>query len=549
MKQSKLLALVLLIVLLLCSCGTTQTTSETGSEALLSSTALPQTMRVLYSSKDSLNPYSCSTLQNRILSQLLFDPLYKLNANYEPVACLAEKAEVKGNTCTISLKSALFSDGTAVTAADVVFSFEKAKASATKYASALSSINKAVASGQSVTFTLTKNDPYCLNLLTFPILKSGSDSLKNNDNKSLPPIGCGRYIFNNETAVLTLNSNYYAQKPKVQQILTVDCPDDESILEAVESQMVDLYFTELSGSEIPKMNGVAKNVSQNHLVFLGVNPDGALQNVYLRQAVSALLDRTALCKEAYYSKAEPAVGLFLENWTPVQNRQTIQKQQNLQTAAQNMNLAGYTAKNSEGLYLNSKHSPLTLTLLVNKENTYRTAAAKLLVKQLKTGGITVALKELDYNQYKSAISAGHYDLYLSEVRIEDNMNPGSLSELKSGTLLTGGTLSSSNATTASGSSSQLSGTTSSGNENSSNSSTAISSAASTSSAEPVQEITLTTAAACNGFYNGTLQITDIVTAFTAELPVIPVLFKSGLAIYSTDFGALTPTVTDLFYGI
>ena len=46
-----------------------------------------------------------------------------------------------------------------------------------------------------------------------------------------------------------------------------------------------------------------------------------------------------------------------------------------------------------------------------------------------------------------------------------------------------------------------------------------------------------------------MQITDIVTAFTAELPVIPVLFKSGLAIYNNGFEGLTPTVTDLFYGI
>lgn len=549
MKQAKVLALLLAVAVFVCGCGKAETASAPTSPTESTAAGLPGSMRVLYSSKDTLNPYSCVTLQNRIVCQLLFDPLYKLNTAYSPVACLTGSAKVQGTACTVTLKSAKFSDGSAVSPADVVFSFEKAKSSGTKYASALSTVSKAVAEGNSVRFTLTRTDPYCLNLLTFPILKSGSDNLKNNDNKSLPPIGCGRYIFNSSTAELTANSGYYGTAPGVSKIETVDCPDNESMIEAVESQMADLYYTELSTSDIPKMNGVAKNVPQNHLVFLGVNATGALQNVYLRQAVSAAIAREKLCRDAYYSKAEPAAGLFPESWALVQNRQTIEKQQNLEISAQNLALAGYTEKNSSGLYLTRQKKPLTLTLIVNKENTYRTAAARLLVTQLKAAGITLQLREESYSQYTADIAAGRYDLYLSEIRLEDNMDPGCLAELASGTLLSGGSTSSGKAasSTASGSSKPV---TASGSAVSSAAASGSSATQSTAtSSAPVQEITLTTANACKGFYSGTLQITDIVTAFTAELPVIPVLFKCGLAIYNNGFEALTPTVTDLFYGI
>ena len=137
------------------------------------------------------------------------------------------------------------------------------------------------------------------------------------------------------------------------------------------------------------------------------------------------------------------------------------------------------------------------------------------------------------------------------------MDPGCLAELYSGNLLSGKAVPSSSAASSAAQSSSGSG--SSKNQSSQSAAGSASgfdaqgsagtTASSATSSAPVQEITLTTANACKGFYGGTLQITDIVTAFTAELPVIPVLFKSGLAIYNNGFEGLTPTVTDLFYGI
>ena len=47
---------------------------------------------------------------------------------------MAQSAEVKGKECTVSLKSRYFSDGTALTAEDVVYSFNLAKKSNTEYA-------------------------------------------------------------------------------------------------------------------------------------------------------------------------------------------------------------------------------------------------------------------------------------------------------------------------------------------------------------------------------------------------------------------------------
>ena len=64
------------------------------------------------------------------------------------------------------------------------------------------------------------------------------------------------------------------------------------------------------------------------------------------------------------------------------------------------------------------------------------------------------------------------------------------------------------------------------------------------------KITLTTKDAYKGFYSGKYTLQDLITAFTAELPVIPICFKNGLVIYSDRFGdGITPSKTELFHGI
>ena len=56
--------------------------------------------------------------------------------------------------------------------------------------------------------------------------------------------------------------------------------------------------------------------------------------------------------------------------------------------------------------------------------------------------------------------------------------------------------------------------------------------------------------AYKGFYNGTYTLQDLITAFNAELPIIPICFKNGMVIYSDRFGdGITPSTTELFHGI
>ena len=97
---------------------------------------------------------------------------------------------------------------------------------------------------------------------------------------------------------------------------------------------------------------------------------------------------------------------------------------------------------------------------------------------------------------------------------------------------------------------------SSGSSNKTNTTSSTASTSNSSNASSTEEIlnpgeiTLTSFEAYKGFYNGEYNLTDLITAFNAELPVIPICFKNGMVIYSDRFGnGISPSTTELFHGI
>ena len=163
------------VVLLLSICGCAQ--SEGGGDNLDNPSAKPddklasQTISLLYSYSDSFNPYLAKTSANRAIASLLYDSLVMTDNNFEPVNVLASSVEIDNKTCTVKLKTATFSDGSAVTADDVVYSYNTAKASARYTHNFYEVASVSVLDTKTVVFNLSQCDPYFANLLTFPIVK------------------------------------------------------------------------------------------------------------------------------------------------------------------------------------------------------------------------------------------------------------------------------------------------------------------------------------------------------------------------------------------
>ena len=523
MKKIMALLTALCCVIMFCGCADKGNNSSGGGNNSDNAAAGENYISLAYSSTDSFNPYTANNSLNRELATLLFDPLFKVDENFNLINVLAESGDVSGATCRVVIKKAFFSDGTAVTAQDVVYSFNAAKQNSSRYAAQLATVSSAKAENDTtVIFNCDKSDAYILNLLTFPIIKSGSDELKNEDNVSLPPIGCGRYILNTEHNKLLKNSNWYGGEVSIAEIRLVNAPDEESLSHSVEIGAVDMYYTDLSDCNILRMSGNRFNVTLNNLVYVGVNlQNDILKNTYMRQAISAVLNRERICETAYFTNAVPATGVFNPLWEQVQTIQSIQSSSNSEIAIENLKKIGYNDKSSAGYWVNANGSEISLRLLVNKENSFRNNAAGLIVSQLSAVGIKVVLESVPYDTYLQRLKDGQFDLYLAEVNILDNMD---VSEL----LCEGGSV--------------AYGIKYEKTETDDKSDADVNDTTETPVATLQQVI--------EGFYSGKNNVSDIAAMAISEMPIIPVCYRTGILFCSSKIGTdVNCFSSDIFYSV
>lgn len=494
MKIRLFLSLLLCFSMLFCtSCkGGTNSDSDSGISSDIGQSGIGD-ICLPFDSADSLNPYAAKTKLNKTVCQLLFDPLFYLNDNYETVCVLAESVDTVGDICTVRLKSVNFSDGSTLSANDIVYSFNAAKNSGGRYAVLLSSIVSAEArDDQTVIFKNNSSDPYVKNLLTFPIFRSGTDKLKDADNVELVPVGCGKFTVNEEKTQLIQNPNWHGGELKISTIKLQNTPDTESLSHAIETNTINMYYTDLSDCNIPSMSGSRTDIVSNTLVYLGVNyRSDLLSNSVIRHAISLSIDRNKLCSGAYFNTAVPANGIYNPNISELSKIQSILPVANSQLSIENLNKIGYNSINSDG-YLVSQGNELAIRLLVNSENRFKLGAANMIVSQLESCGIHIILESVPYTQYVERLSAGNFDLYLAEVNISDNMDMRPL-------LTEGGSVAYGIVNTV---------------------------------GERNNDGLISLQKMFGDFYSVGGQLVDIAATAVSELPVIPLCYKTGALLYS-----------------
>ncbi len=423
--MKKIICLALSLTLIICFCGCRQNPTNSSSEGNI--TVVPslssdeKTISLLYSYSDSLNPYTAKTAANREISTLLYDSLIKTDNNFEPIYVLAESAEIADKICTVKLRDAVFTDGNAVTADDIIYSYNTAKASSQYMHNFYEVVSVLAVDSKTVAFKLSQNDPYFINLLDFPIIKSGTSGITDADGKELAPIGCGRYYLAEDGLSFKLNKKYYGKKSVIESIKLINSPDAASTSHYVEVGATAVYYTE--GDNIVRMSGKKTEVNLNRFIYIGVNGAyGSLQTKEMRYAISSAIDRDAICQTAYYNNAVAATGYFNPSFKATKALQSIDSKPNSKITVENLSKIGYNSMNSNGFYANASGNNPVFTLLVNSENSSRVAAANLIASQCKTAGIQINVIQCSYEQYVARLESGAFQLYLGEVQLLDNMD-------------------------------------------------------------------------------------------------------------------------------
>ena len=424
-KRLITLLLALALAAGLCACGPdapdeSETTVPPVTEPSRDTLTLP------FARQDVLNPYALTAALNRELVTLLYEGLFLTDETWKAQSVLAEKIEQTAPlTWLVTLKAGrVFHNGAEVAAADVVYSFNKARATP-DYQARLADISKCAASEEGVEFTLRSANQYVAANLDFPIVPAGSAEtglLPEAQggylfNKTSTPPGTGRYkLAKREDAfVLEYDSRHPGPAPQLTTIELYGTHASAALLYGLEMGNYQFVYDNLNDGQVARVNAAAMRVPTTNLIYLGYNAGrGALQESGVRAALGACLNKTALLNEAFQGYARPADTPFPPGWHGV-DEGDFAKPFNAAGARKALEDLGYT-EIKDGVR-GSRYRQLKFTLLVNGDSPAKLAAARAVKAQLGAFQIAVDVQAQPEAQYLATVRGGWFDMYVGEVRL------------------------------------------------------------------------------------------------------------------------------------
>lgn len=477
--------------------------SSQASSASLQAASKPTIFSLPVVFAQDMNPLTSSCMLNVTLWPLLYDSLTQPDATFTARQGLAASVSNSGATMTVQLRGGVkFSDGSALTAQDVAYSYSLVKTTPSSYFYGnVSNIVSVTPQGSgTVVFSLAAPDALAQNLLDIPIVKSGSGPAART-----PPVGSGPYTFstNQFSGTLSVNKSWYGGGTfGFQTIALVNMPSSDAVLGSLKIGEINYLYTDYGNGAVPTANLESKAVNLNRMVFMGVNSAHALTaDAHVRKAISFALDRQSLSDDAFSSQALPTDLPYNPDWAGGAKPTGAELGAQLDKAGAELAAAGFTSQNIGGVVTKAGGAtPLQLTLLVNSGDQQMTAAAGQIKVELAKAGVGVTINAQPFNAYVAALQAGSYDLYLGNLSLAADMD---LSPL----LASGGTA---------------------------------------AYGVPANSATL---AAFNAWRAGGA-LSALTTAFTGEMPFIALCFKTGSVTFTPGLsGTVTPTVQNVFYGI
>lgn len=412
----KALCLVTAILLLFCSCTAKTDTPDEQQQPIYEDKASPEIVQITlpYSQSDSLNPFFATGVENSALAFLYCQPLFEVKSDYSAEPVLAESYSIAENRISVTLKSALFSDGSAVTARDVVYSFNLAKQSPA-YSSRLAKVESALSVGSDVSFAFTSPDIFGVNLLSFPIVKSGTGSSADS-----VPTGSGVFMLTGDE-VMTLNPNSQVIST-INTVYLYNVKQLQYITNELQIGNFNYLFEDFSEGQYKSIVAENKTITLNNLVFLGINSgDALLSSAPLRTAIYYAINKENVSAGAFQGYSKAANTPFNPDLFMLDGVDLPSVNGDKEKCLSILKKTGFNLFNAAGVRTNGRQA-LSFSILVNADNKFRTAAAYKIADELQSVGIGINVEAVDSATYQQRVATGSFQLYLGEVKLTENLD-------------------------------------------------------------------------------------------------------------------------------
>lgn len=256
---------------------------------------------------------------------MVTQPLERFDSQGNATAVLAEEVSTPDETTVVyDLREGVtFSDGSPLTADDVVASFNRAidAAAGAQTASILTAIQSVEATGDlQVTVTLSHPDPAIRGSIAFAVLVSEASEATaagaDFGTASGLPIGTGPYVYDSFDATqvdLALNPEYWGEEPRIEELSFTGFTTDNTAQLAMRSGSLQANYvnTPKSAEQWAGISGATVYSTPSLLsTFLTFDTTRApFDDVHARLAITHLVDRDALVEVTYGGEAQVMRGL------------------------------------------------------------------------------------------------------------------------------------------------------------------------------------------------------------------------------------------------
>ncbi len=374
----------------------------------------------------TLDPSMMVDLTSGEVGSKLFSGLVKYDqATSSLVGDLAEsfKVNLNGTEFTFKLKPSLFfSDGTPVTAEDVLFSWKRVLSK--KTGSPRAWVFEKIKGAQDfkegkkenwdgfilldhLSFKIVMDEPYTqfLSLLTMPAAsvlsqKSFSEYM---EGRTRVPVSAGPYQLNYWKADVQIhlipNPHYFDSKRVHQDLVYKIVPDDASAITMISTGELDILKTPRQHTTHLKetlKDYSFLSIQELNTYYIGFDHRKSFIDIFFKRAVSFLIDKKALMNTVMNQQAVEAL-------TPVppvlfSPQNYIKPLEFSESAAKNC----YQKSPAKGKKI--------LFLVPSVKETE--LAATVIQDQMKKIGIPVEIKIMDWSAFKEAIAKGEADMFL-----------------------------------------------------------------------------------------------------------------------------------------
>ncbi|MBQ3089634.1 MAG: ABC transporter substrate-binding protein [Oscillospiraceae bacterium] len=426
MKRNWILLLALLLALGLCACRDTESEEAvllpeaeeaepegleppaTEAPAQYPEETEPSAFSIGYYSHLGLNPFTCDNTINRGVISLLYESLFSIGPDFAVESCLAESCQKSGSRWLLTLREGVsFWNGETMTAEDVRRSLEMAAGGQSIWQKQLAPMSGLRVEGErTLSFQWAEERGELTALLNIPVVQSGTEG-------ETIPMGTGPYLPDLEEGTvhaLSENLNWWQQLPLFVSGIELWTSEDSALLiSAFEQGKVTLVTSDLTDSDSLGYSSryEAWDYPTSHLLYLGCNTAaGPCRDQALRQALLTAIDRETIVHSLLSGHATASPLTFHPNspW--------------------------YDSQLADSLAATDDQSALErwqgeeLTIVVCSESSFKTTVARYIAASLTERGLKVSVSALNWSGYQQALESGDYDLYLGEVKLKADFDPG-----------------------------------------------------------------------------------------------------------------------------